>query len=72
MGWDYALVYDTQVSSTTSTWTDTLCSHLHYNLPPALLLTIAYYPLCTKIDIYKIIFLILVSSGPIHMCGPWD
>ncbi|KAL8988872.1 MAG: hypothetical protein Q9177_002121 [Variospora cf. flavescens] len=69
MGWDYALVYDTQASSTTSTWTDTPCSHLHYNLPPALLLTIAYYPLCTKIDIYKIIFLILIA---VVSTTPWD
>ncbi|KAL8872578.1 MAG: hypothetical protein Q9174_001812 [Haloplaca sp. 1 TL-2023] len=43
--------------------------HLYYNIPPALLLTACYHPLCTKIDIYKIVFLILIA---VVSTTPWD
>ncbi|KAI4116456.1 MAG: hypothetical protein LQ345_003131 [Seirophora villosa] len=69
MGWDYALVYDMQASSSTCTGPDTRCRHLYYNIPPAVLLTISYHPLCTKIDIYKILFLILIA---VVSTTPWD
>lgn len=77
MGCDYALVYETEASLFTSTLANTPRSHLYYNIPPALLLTVCYYPLCTKIDIYKILFLIVVcfdlaivfSSLGLHFSG---
>lgn len=43
--------------------------HLYYNIPPAVLLTFCYYPLCTKLDVYKIIFLILIA---VVSTTPWD
>ncbi|KAL8728363.1 MAG: hypothetical protein Q9181_005364 [Wetmoreana brouardii] len=43
--------------------------HLYYNIPPAVLLTTCYYPLCTKIDVYKVIFLILIA---VASTTPWD
>ncbi|KAL8950248.1 MAG: hypothetical protein Q9222_003715 [Ikaeria aurantiellina] len=43
--------------------------HLYYNIPPAVLLTACYYPLCTKIDVYKILFLILIA---VVSTTPWD
>lgn len=39
------------------------CSHLLYTIPPALALTWCYRPLCTALDVYKILFLISVSLG---------
>nr|OQO28657.1 Bifunctional lycopene cyclase/phytoene synthase [Rachicladosporium sp. CCFEE 5018] len=32
--------------------------HLTYTIPPAILLSIIYTPLCTKLDLYKIVFLV--------------
>ncbi|KAL8727951.1 MAG: hypothetical protein Q9166_005716 [cf. Caloplaca sp. 2 TL-2023] len=43
--------------------------HLYYNIPPAVLLTTCYYPLCTKIDLYKVLFLILIA---VVSTTPWD
>ncbi|KAI4248518.1 MAG: hypothetical protein L6R40_001080 [Gallowayella cf. fulva] len=43
--------------------------HLYYNIPPAVLLTACYYPLCTKVDIYKVLFLILIA---VVSTTPWD
>ncbi|KAL8677158.1 MAG: hypothetical protein Q9186_006393 [Xanthomendoza sp. 1 TL-2023] len=43
--------------------------HLYYNIPPAILLTACFYPLCTKIDVYKILFLILIA---VVSTTPWD
>ncbi|KAL8914373.1 MAG: hypothetical protein Q9171_001003 [Xanthocarpia ochracea] len=43
--------------------------HLYYNIPPAVLLTACYYPLCTKIDIYKILFLVVIA---VVSTTPWD
>ncbi|KAL8722569.1 MAG: hypothetical protein Q9225_000964 [Loekoesia sp. 1 TL-2023] len=63
MGWDYALVYEIQVFMLTSTSANAPDSHLYYNIPPAVLLTVCYYPLCTKLDVYKIA---VVSTTP------WD
>lgn len=37
-------------------------SHLRYTLPPAIALTACYRPLCTPLDRYKILFLIVVCS----------
>ncbi|KAL8978499.1 MAG: hypothetical protein Q9205_005928 [Flavoplaca limonia] len=55
MGLDYALVYARD--------------HLYYNIPPAVLLTACYFPLCTKIDIYKVLFLIVIA---VVSTTPWD
>ena len=59
----YARVYLHLLQST-----DILHSHLYYNVPPAVLLTACYSPLCTKIDVYKVLFLVVVclllSSDP--------
>lgn len=38
-----------------------LHSHLQYTIPPAIALTFLFYPLWTKIDVYKVLFLIAVS-----------
>lgn len=35
-------------------------SHLRYTIPPAIALTYCYRPLCTTLDVYKILFLIVV------------
>lgn len=43
------------------------CRHLKYTIPPAVLLTILYRPLFTKLDAYKIGFLITVSIH--HVTG---
>ncbi|KAL8929749.1 MAG: hypothetical protein Q9172_000306 [Xanthocarpia lactea] len=43
--------------------------HLYYNIPPAVLLTACYYPLCTKIDTYKILFLVVIA---VVSTTPWD
>lgn len=37
-------------------------SHLLYTIPPAVVLSACYYPLCTSIDVYKVLFLIAVSQ----------
>ena len=60
MGLDYALVY-ARVYHRSLQLTDKFSSHLYYNVPPAVLLTACYFPLCTKIDVYKVLFLIVVS-----------
>ncbi|EOD46013.1 putative phytoene dehydrogenase protein [Neofusicoccum parvum UCRNP2] len=41
--------------------------HLKYTVPPALALTLLYRPLLTRLDVYKILFLIAVVSTI-----PWD
>lgn len=67
MGWDYALVY-AKAPPHGLQLTDQIHSHLYYNIPPAALLTACYYPFCTKLDVYKILFLVIVCllrpSGP--------
>lgn len=35
-------------------------SHLFYTIPPAVALTAAYRPLGTSIDVYKVLFLVVV------------
>ena len=37
-------------------------SHLKYTIPPAVLLTRLYRPLFTKIDAYKVAFLVIVGA----------
>ena len=37
-------------------------SHLKYNVPPAIALTWLYLPVFTKLDLYKILFLIAVGT----------
>ena len=37
-------------------------SHLVYTIPPAIILTLLYRPLLTRLDVYKILFLIAVSA----------
>ncbi|GAB7359557.1 hypothetical protein MBLNU230_g6745t1 [Neophaeotheca triangularis] len=43
--------------------------HLTYTIPPAVLLSALYYPLCTKLDLYKIAFLITIA---VVSTIPWD
>lgn len=43
--------------------------HLTYTLPPAALLTLFYAPLCTKLDLYKLVFLITIA---VASTIPWD
>ncbi|KAI4221065.1 MAG: hypothetical protein L6R36_007161 [Xanthoria steineri] len=43
--------------------------HLYYNIPPAALLTACYYPFCTKLDVYKILFLVIIA---VASTTPWD
>jgi len=40
--------------------TDVLYRHVKYTIPPAIALTILYRPLLTRLDIYKILFLVTV------------
>lgn len=47
----------------------TRCRHAKYTIPPAILLSIIYAPLCTKLDLYKIAFLITVA---VSATIPWD
>lgn len=35
--------------------------HVVYTIPVALLLTVVLQPLCTRLDVYKIVFLIAVA-----------
>lgn len=44
-------------------------SHLKYTIPPAIVLTFLYRPLFTKLDIYKILFLITIA---VTSTIPWD
>lgn len=60
MGLDYALVYAREYPHLLQL-TDKFSSHLYYNIPPAVLLTACYFPLCTKIDVYKVLFLVVVG-----------
>ncbi|KAK3691499.1 hypothetical protein LTR37_018637 [Vermiconidia calcicola] len=43
--------------------------HAKYTMPPALLLSIIYAPLCTKLDLYKIGFLVTIA---VASTIPWD
>lgn len=38
----------------------TTARHVKYTIPPALVLTLLYRPLLTRLDVYKILFLITV------------
>lgn len=48
---------------------NTTSSHLQYTIPPAIALTFFFYPLWTKIDVYKVLFLIAVSPPSINFSG---
>jgi 15-cis-phytoene synthase / lycopene beta-cyclase len=43
--------------------------HLKYTIPPAIALTLIYRPLCTRLDIYRVLFLIGVA---VVATTPWD
>ncbi|EMC97868.1 hypothetical protein BAUCODRAFT_66702 [Baudoinia panamericana UAMH 10762] len=43
--------------------------HLIYTIPPAILLSIVYSPLCTRLDIYRIVFLLTIA---VVSTLPWD
>ncbi|KAI4713385.1 hypothetical protein J4E89_002365 [Alternaria sp. Ai002NY15] len=43
--------------------------HLKYTIPPAVLLTWLYRPFFTKLDVYKVVYLIVVAVGSTI---PWD
>jgi hypothetical protein len=36
--------------------------HVKYTIPPAIILSLLYRPLCTRLDLYKIAFLITVRE----------
>lgn len=44
-------------------------SHLKYTIPPAILLSAVYAPLCTRLDLYRIAFLISIA---VLSTIPWD
>lgn len=43
--------------------------HIKYTIPPAILLTYLYRPLLTKLDVYKLVFLVLTA---VVSTIPWD
>ncbi|KAH7381646.1 Lycopene beta-cyclase [Pyrenochaeta sp. MPI-SDFR-AT-0127] len=43
--------------------------HLKYTIPPAVLLTLLYRPLFTKLDVYKVVFLVTIA---VASTIPWD
>ncbi|CAF9903701.1 MAG: hypothetical protein ALECFALPRED_002934 [Alectoria fallacina] len=43
--------------------------HLHYTIPPAVALTLCYYPLSTSLAVYKILFLVAIA---VISTTPWD
>ncbi|KAK5107738.1 hypothetical protein LTR62_000714 [Meristemomyces frigidus] len=43
--------------------------HLTYTVPPAILLSLIYAPLCTRLDLYKIAFLVTIA---VLSTIPWD
>ncbi|EME38955.1 hypothetical protein DOTSEDRAFT_75605 [Dothistroma septosporum NZE10] len=43
--------------------------HLTYTIPPAILLTALYYPLLTRLDLYRIAFLVTIA---VVATIPWD
>ncbi|SMR64690.1 unnamed protein product [Zymoseptoria tritici ST99CH_3D1] len=43
--------------------------HVTYTIPPAILLSLLYYPLSTRLDLYKILFLITIA---VTSTIPWD
>ncbi|TKX23806.1 bifunctional lycopene cyclase/phytoene synthase [Elsinoe australis] len=43
--------------------------HLKFNIPPALLLTFLYRPLLTRLDVYRVIFLVTIA---VVYTTPWD
>ena len=64
MGYEYALVY---VRSTMLEAALLMSlSHLYYTVPPAVILSVLYRPLLTRLDVYKIIALIIVSRSMAH------
>ena len=63
MGYEYALVYGCLAFSRKQSMLTRPPSHLQYTIPPALILTLLYRPLSTAIDVYKVLFLILVSRN---------
>jgi 15-cis-phytoene synthase / lycopene beta-cyclase len=48
---------------------DAIYRHLKYTIPPAIALTFVYRPLCTRLDVYKVLFLISVA---VIAATPWD
>ncbi len=57
--YEYAIVY---VSNTVPKDNEAnVPSHVVYTIPIAILLTVVLRPLCTRLDLYKIIFLISVA-----------
>lgn len=57
-----------------TTWLTVTASHLKYTIPPAVLLTWLYRPFFTKLDAYKVFYLIFVctiavpGAPPPRMC----
>ena len=62
MGFDYALVSVVHSEKYFRLGSNIDLSHLKYNVPPAIALTWLYLPLFTKLNLYKILFLIIVGT----------
>ena len=46
--------------------------HLKYTIPPAIILTLIHCPFCTRLDLYKILFLISVRKMSPLADISWD
>ena len=57
-----ARVRDAPSSYVAPTWLTVTASHLKYTIPPAVGLTWLYRPFFTKLDVYKVVYLILVGT----------
>ena len=44
-----------------------MASHLKYTIPPAVLLTWLYRPFFTKLDVYKVGYLVFVCTCNLHL-----
>jgi hypothetical protein len=57
-----ARVRDAPSSCVPPLWLTLTASHLKYTIPPAVGLTWLYRPFFTKLDVYKVVYLILVGT----------
>lgn len=62
MGLDYALVYVMTCQNAWRMRDSPIFRHLKFTIPPCLILTLLYRPLLTRLDLYKISFLVTVGT----------
>lgn len=61
MGLEYALVYVyLNPAQRLVRLATQRCRHIKYTIPPGILLTVFYRPLFTRLDAYKLVFLLTV------------